>query len=81
MEPPSGQYPSVHFRHNGMASVLFLDGHVKGMRPTRNPMGPYTTPAVEQIRKDQNVADIGLWDSNPDVADKWWNGKGVASDE
>jgi prepilin-type processing-associated H-X9-DG protein len=26
--PPSGNFPTVHFRHRGTANVAFLDGHV-----------------------------------------------------
>jgi prepilin-type processing-associated H-X9-DG protein len=29
LEPPSGNFPSVHFRHNATANVAFLDGHVE----------------------------------------------------
>lgn len=29
LEPPSKNYPSVHFRHNDTANVAFLDGHVE----------------------------------------------------
>ena len=27
--PPSGNFPTVHFRHQGTANVAFLDGHVE----------------------------------------------------
>ena len=37
IEPPSGQYPAVHFRHTRGANVCFLDGHVEVVSPgTRN---------------------------------------------
>lgn len=29
LDPPSYNYPTVHFRHNGAANVAFLDGHVE----------------------------------------------------
>jgi prepilin-type N-terminal cleavage/methylation domain-containing protein/prepilin-type processing-associated H-X9-DG protein len=29
IEPPSGNFPSVHFRHHDAANVAFLDGHVE----------------------------------------------------
>ncbi|HEX6985202.1 MAG TPA: DUF1559 domain-containing protein [Planctomycetaceae bacterium] len=29
LEPPSENYPSVHFRHHNAANVAFLDGHVE----------------------------------------------------
>ncbi len=30
LDPPSRNFPTVHFRHNGVANVAFLDGHVEG---------------------------------------------------
>jgi prepilin-type N-terminal cleavage/methylation domain-containing protein/prepilin-type processing-associated H-X9-DG protein len=56
LEPPSGQFPSVHFRHRGAANVLFLDGNVRPMKPTKNPMGPWTTPDIEVERKGVGAA-------------------------
>lgn len=29
LEPPSSNFPTVHFRHNDSANVAFLDGHVE----------------------------------------------------
>lgn len=29
LEPPSNNFPSVHFRHQGSANVAFLDGHIE----------------------------------------------------
>ena len=29
LDPPSNNYPTVHFRHSGTANVAFLDGHVE----------------------------------------------------
>ncbi len=80
LEPPSGQFPSVHFRHQGaVANVLFLDGNVRPMKPSRNPMGPWTTPEVEKVREENHIADIGEWDPDKEIADKWWNGRGIVS--
>jgi len=31
--PPSTSTPTLHGRHNGMANVLWYDGHVKAMKP------------------------------------------------
>ena len=75
----SGQFPSVHFRHGGTANVLFLDGHVTPMTPTRNPMGPWTSPDVEAVREEAEIADIGEWDADKELADKWWHGRGIVS--
>jgi prepilin-type N-terminal cleavage/methylation domain-containing protein/prepilin-type processing-associated H-X9-DG protein len=67
MEPPSGQYPTVHFRHAQVANVCFLDGHVETVFPgTRNP-GPGWEPASAIVVRDrERIFDIGstdeLWD-------------------
>ena len=67
-DPPSLQNPSCHFRFFAKdANVLFLDGHVEGRTDTtRNPPAPTDTPAVVQLRDQENIYDIGtddtLWD-------------------
>jgi prepilin-type processing-associated H-X9-DG protein/prepilin-type N-terminal cleavage/methylation domain-containing protein len=67
IEPPSYSYPSVHFRHDGAANVLFLDGHVELIRPgTRNAAPGWEPPSATQLRDQQSVYDVGsddtLWD-------------------
>ena len=69
IEPPSGQYPSVHFRHVGLANVVFLDGHVESYQPgTRNPPPVWEPASATQLRDFRNVYDVGsddtLWDLN-----------------
>ncbi len=81
LEPPSGQFPSVHFRHLGVANVLFLDGNVRPMSRDINPKGPYTTDPIEAIRRENNLGDIGQWDPDKEIADKWWHGRGLVSHE
>ncbi|MGL6095337.1 MAG: hypothetical protein ACRC7O_06000, partial [Fimbriiglobus sp.] len=67
-EPPSAQFPTVHFRLAGkVATVLFLDGHVEARTDrTRNPPPIGEDPAVTALRDRENVFDIGttdeLWD-------------------
>jgi prepilin-type N-terminal cleavage/methylation domain-containing protein/prepilin-type processing-associated H-X9-DG protein len=67
-EPPSRQYPNVHFRFTGgVANVLFVDGHVEGRTDkTRNPPPPSDPPSILQLRDKENVFDLGstddLWD-------------------
>jgi len=67
MEPPSGQYPTVHFRHTQTANVCFLDGHVEAINPgTRNPAPSWEPASATQLRDLRNVFDLGttdeLWD-------------------
>ncbi|HZT83211.1 MAG TPA: DUF1559 domain-containing protein [Gemmataceae bacterium] len=69
LEPPSGMYPSVHFRHVRAANVLFLDGHVEAVTPgTRNPPPPWDPPQAGALRDKELVFDVGstdeLWDLN-----------------
>jgi len=67
IEPPSGQYPSVHFRHEGIANVLWLDGHVAGFSPgTRNKPPSWEPASATVLRDRERLFDIGttdeLWD-------------------
>ena len=68
IEPPSGRYPVVHFRHGGgVANVLFLDGHVETYSPgMRNPPPSWEPPSATILRDKERVFDIGrtdeLWD-------------------
>jgi prepilin-type N-terminal cleavage/methylation domain-containing protein/prepilin-type processing-associated H-X9-DG protein len=82
LEPPSGQYPSIHFRHGGqVCNAVFLDGSVRSMTLSRNPMGPWTTQQIEDVRIREKVADIGeFFTTNPTETDKWFNGKGIRYD-
>jgi prepilin-type N-terminal cleavage/methylation domain-containing protein/prepilin-type processing-associated H-X9-DG protein len=67
IEPPSGQYPAVHFRHNGLANVLWMDGHVEAFSPGTRNTPPFWEPASATVLRDkERVFDIGsddsLWD-------------------
>jgi prepilin-type processing-associated H-X9-DG protein/prepilin-type N-terminal cleavage/methylation domain-containing protein len=68
-DPPSNQFPGVHFRHDGTANVAFLDGHVENMTPVNNPPSPWATPAGEALR-----LKVGLYDlSANDGKDTFYN--------
>jgi len=69
VEPPSIQYPSVHFRHTRVANVAFLDGHAESYDPgTRNPPPIWEPPSATALRDLYRVYDIGtddtLWNLN-----------------
>jgi prepilin-type processing-associated H-X9-DG protein/prepilin-type N-terminal cleavage/methylation domain-containing protein len=74
LDPPVplfGNYPTVHFRHNGkVANVLFLDGHVEAWTEwTRNAPSVYDSPypCITERRDRECIYDIGadneLWDT------------------
>ncbi len=70
IEAPSGQYPTVHFRHGGKASVLFLDGHVEKIgNGTRNTPPGWEPPSANTLRDKKGIFDIGN-------DDRRWNGNG-----
>lgn len=63
LEPPSSQFPTVHFRHAGLANMVFLDGHVEGLRPNRNPLASWWSPAGTTLLEQSHLYDIGIDDS------------------
>ena len=69
IDPPSNGNPSIHFRHDGAANVLFLDGHVEGsMQPVNNaqsmqPANPYGwTMSGDALRKLVGLYDLSVND-------------------
>jgi prepilin-type processing-associated H-X9-DG protein/prepilin-type N-terminal cleavage/methylation domain-containing protein len=64
IEPPSNQYPTIHFRHSGTANVAFVDGHVESMIPYWVPLSPANVPTGQaaQMQADQ-LANVGETDS------------------
>lgn len=68
IEPPSGQYPAIHFRHGGKtANVCFLDGHAETWtEPVRNSPADWEPLSATQRRDEEKIYDIGtddsLWD-------------------
>lgn len=72
LEPPSSQYPTIHFRHAGKANMLYLDGHVEAQRPASNPLAPWWSEAGANLLQQSNLHDVGTDDS-------LFNGKGSLS--
>ncbi len=65
LEPPSSLFPTSHFRHAGVANMLFLDGHVETQRPARNVLPPssgWTTTGLNMLEQC-DVHDVGTDDS------------------
>ena len=55
-------YYSAHFRHNGFANVLFVDGHVKAMGPGEGP-------------NENKLGHLGTDNSLYDLEAEMWVGK------
>jgi prepilin-type N-terminal cleavage/methylation domain-containing protein/prepilin-type processing-associated H-X9-DG protein len=55
IEPPSNQFPTIHFRHSGMANIAFVDGHVDTMSSVWIPLSPDNVPPGQaaQMQADQ----------------------------
>lgn len=53
MEPPSGQFPNTHFRHNGVANVGYLDGHVESH--ARSWVAPPSWVSANQVARMQQI--------------------------
>lgn len=66
LEAPYSQLPTTHFRHDRMANVAFLDGHVEVRSPTDNGPTPTETYESYQLREKAYIFDIGTdnieWD-------------------
>ena len=63
LSSPSQGFPNVHFRHDGVASVAFADGHVETRTPTINGAPSWEAPAATALRKKEVVWDIGSDDA------------------
>lgn len=67
LDPPSNNYPSVHFRHgSGHANVLWLDGHVSSQHWSSSTPPGWFNQQQGQALIDNKLGTIGvddtLWD-------------------
>jgi prepilin-type N-terminal cleavage/methylation domain-containing protein/prepilin-type processing-associated H-X9-DG protein len=69
LEPPSHDFPTVHFRHHDSANVAFVDGHVETMR--RSWKAPFfgDVPRMEAAR----LGYIGDRLDDPQWQDEWYD--------
>lgn len=77
IEPPSGNYPSVHFRHTDTANVAFLDGSVHSFSFATNLQVPGNN-LIEQEQADrmqeERLGSITQGDlSDPATADELYD--------
>jgi prepilin-type processing-associated H-X9-DG protein len=69
LEPPSHDFPTVHFRHSDSANVAFLDGHVESR--TRRWKRPFfgDVERMEQAR----LGYVGDALDDPRLQDEWYD--------
>ena len=67
LESPTSQLPNTHFRHDRMANVLFVDGHVELRSPTDNGPTPTEPYEVYEQRLKLHLLDIGSDDTEWDL--------------
>jgi prepilin-type N-terminal cleavage/methylation domain-containing protein/prepilin-type processing-associated H-X9-DG protein len=63
-DPPSNQFPGVHFRHAGTANVVFLDGHIESKMPVNNDPSEWMTAEGEALRLKAGLADLSANDGH-----------------
>ena len=69
VEPPSNDFPSTHFRHNGTANVAFVDGHVETWAAGWKAPG---FGDVARMQREQ-LGYIGKSIGNPQREDEWYD--------
>jgi prepilin-type processing-associated H-X9-DG protein len=69
VEPPSYDFPSTHFRHNGTANVAFVDGHVETWGYG------FKIPTYGDIVRMQQeyLGYVGKSLGNPQKEDEWYD--------
>ena len=78
LSTPSSGYPALHGRHNGMANVLWVDGHVKAMKPVFRSGGFGYLGSGPYNGDDFRKVDLGDLDQDGDLAtNELFNGKGT----
>ncbi len=77
LEPPSANFPSVHFRHLGAANVAFLDGHVesRGLEYHIEMPGPnFISAEQEALMRRHNLGFVGNGNlGNPALQDELYD--------
>ncbi|MFN0053484.1 MAG: DUF1559 domain-containing protein [Planctomycetales bacterium] len=58
LEPPSNAFPSTHFRHNGVANVGFLDGHVESQMKSFISL-PWIPATQVQLMQTKQLGFVG----------------------
>ena len=66
LEAPYSQFTTTHFRHSGLANVLFLDGHVENRPAVDNYSPSFETYEATLLRIQLNIHDLGEDDTEFD---------------
>jgi prepilin-type N-terminal cleavage/methylation domain-containing protein/prepilin-type processing-associated H-X9-DG protein len=69
LEPPSNDFPTVHFRHSDAANVAFLDGHVETRSRGWRAPGFGDIPRMEKVR----LGHVGDNLTNSLLQDEWYD--------
>jgi prepilin-type processing-associated H-X9-DG protein len=69
LEPPSNDFPTVHFRHSDTANVAFLDGHVETMRRVWRPPAFGDVARMDKVR----LGYVGDRLEDPRFRDEWYD--------
>jgi len=74
LEPPSANFPTVHFRHADTANVAFLDGHVESRRGGWKELSTFVYPTEQQeMMRGNNLGFVGDQLHDPDLEDEWYD--------
>lgn len=69
LEPPSNDFPSIHFRHTDTANVAFADGHVETRARS------WLAPSFGDVAKMEKIrlGYVGDQLTNPATQDEWYD--------
>lgn len=74
LEPPSQNFPSVHFRHSDTANVAFLDGHVESLKGGWKELPTSIYPTEQQeVMQGHHLGFIGQRLELPEHEDEWYD--------
>jgi prepilin-type N-terminal cleavage/methylation domain-containing protein/prepilin-type processing-associated H-X9-DG protein len=69
LEPPSHDFPTVQFRHNGVANVAFMDGHVETRGRGWRAPGFGDAARMDKVR----LGYVGDNLTDPKLQDEWYD--------
>ena len=72
LDPPSNDFPDVHFRHSDSTNVAFLDGHVETRGRSWKIPGPYFFGDANRMQKER-LGVIGNRVDDPLYQDEWYD--------